>query len=298
MRDELHLMELVDRYLDGTLGAEEQAAFEARMGANAELRAVVDDHRALREGLARVPVRAAIGSAHRAWKWGKWAPKIGGFVVVAGVATAVLLATHKPAHRNDERNVPIPSDSLPDLPRAKALADSLRAGTPADTACASYVVHVDTVVQYVYDTIGRPPLKGSVTEEEQDHARASALVRDARGQAPIAVQAADVQPRYPGGFDAMYEFLKNNIRYPENVTVNGTVMITFIVDEKGKVRSAYVSKALDPACDAEALRVIKAMPDWIPGRQKGVPVKCQVEVPLQFNWHAQATEQLERPLKF
>ena len=78
MRDELHLMELVDRYLDGSMNAEERKAFEARANANTELRQLIEDQRALREGVSRLPVRAAAAKAYRSYRLGKPGPWIGG----------------------------------------------------------------------------------------------------------------------------------------------------------------------------------------------------------------------------
>jgi TonB family protein len=96
MRDQLHLMELVDRYLDGGMGVAEHAAFEERMGANAELRALVDDQRALREGLHRVQLRHALASAHRNWSITRWVPWLvaGLFVMVAGAWLVGLPLEH------------------------------------------------------------------------------------------------------------------------------------------------------------------------------------------------------------
>ncbi|MBK8498806.1 MAG: hypothetical protein IPL52_08315 [Flavobacteriales bacterium] len=91
MRDELHLMELVDRYLDGSMNAEERTAFEARAKANAELRELIDDQRALREGVARVPVRAAATKAYQKYRFGKPGPWAAGAVVLAIVVTTTML---------------------------------------------------------------------------------------------------------------------------------------------------------------------------------------------------------------
>lgn len=88
MRDELHLMELVDRYLDGSMNAEERRAFEARASKSHELRELIEDQRALREGVVRVPVRAAAAKAFRAYRFGKPGPWIGGAVVVAIIAAS------------------------------------------------------------------------------------------------------------------------------------------------------------------------------------------------------------------
>ncbi|HRD53266.1 MAG TPA: hypothetical protein PKY96_11525, partial [Flavobacteriales bacterium] len=90
MRDELHLMELVDRYVDGSMTATDRAAFEMRANANADLRQLIEDQRALREGIARVPVRAAAAKAYRSYRFGKPGPWIGGAVVVAVITSAAL----------------------------------------------------------------------------------------------------------------------------------------------------------------------------------------------------------------
>lgn len=104
MRDELHLMELVDRYLDGSMNAADRAAFEERASKSAELRELIDDQRALREGVARVPVRAAAAKAYRAYRFGKPGPWIGGSVIVAVIIiTAAMLMLNREAPTYDER---------------------------------------------------------------------------------------------------------------------------------------------------------------------------------------------------
>jgi|GEM_PF-722414 len=90
MRDELHLMELVDRYLDGSMSGEERTAFEVRANGNVELRQLIADQRVLREGVARAPVRAAAAKAYRAYRFGKAMPWAGGALIVAIVAVATL----------------------------------------------------------------------------------------------------------------------------------------------------------------------------------------------------------------
>ncbi len=94
MRDELHLMELVDRYLDGAMDDAERAAFEERMRANTDLHGLVDDQRALREGMQRVQLRGAVASAHRAWVLKRWVPwAAAGLVVIAAAVVLVRSGT-------------------------------------------------------------------------------------------------------------------------------------------------------------------------------------------------------------
>ena len=85
MRDELHVMELVDRYLDGEMGETERAAFEERMRTNGELHGMVDDQRALREGLHRVQLRTALASAHRTWTVTRWLPWMAAGLIILAV---------------------------------------------------------------------------------------------------------------------------------------------------------------------------------------------------------------------
>jgi TonB family protein len=81
----------------------------------------------------------------------------------------------------------------------------------------------------------------------------------------------------------MYLFLKKNLRVPENLKVAGTVVVSFVVDEKGAIKEAVVEQGLTKACDAEALRVVKMMPKWNPCQAEGKPVRSRIEVPLTFS---------------
>ncbi|MBR5656168.1 MAG: M56 family metallopeptidase [Prevotella sp.] len=92
-------------------------------------------------------------------------------------------------------------------------------------------------------------------------------------------------PEFPGGMPAMMQFLQQNMKYPEEAAkkgIQGRVMVKFVVDASGKVRDVELARGVDPLLDAEALRVIKMMPDWIPGMQKGHKVHVKYTVPIAF----------------
>jgi protein TonB len=92
-------------------------------------------------------------------------------------------------------------------------------------------------------------------------------------------------PQYPGGEAAMYKWLGKNIKYPQVAKENGIegkVYVQFIIDEKGKVRDAKVVRGIGGGCDEEALRVVKEMPEWKPGKQRGKPVRVQFTIPIHF----------------
>lgn len=103
MRDQLHLMELVDNYLDGTMNTNDRAAFEERLRTNEELRSLVEDQQHLRRAARRSPVRAEAKTAYRKYRWGKMLPGIGAGVVllIAAVATILLWNTDPNEHRSD-----------------------------------------------------------------------------------------------------------------------------------------------------------------------------------------------------
>ncbi len=119
MRDELHLMELVDRYLDGGMDASENAAFEERMRESPLLQGQVHDQRALREGLQRVELRAAIASAHRGWVIRRWSPWVVAALVVLGSAYWFTSTTGRSEeHAGSSGPMPIPEapQAVPALP--------------------------------------------------------------------------------------------------------------------------------------------------------------------------------------
>ena len=92
-------------------------------------------------------------------------------------------------------------------------------------------------------------------------------------------------PEYPGGQAALFEYLSKNIKYPadaEKKKVEGKVFVTFVVDTDGKITDVSLMRKVFPSLDAEAVRVISAMPNWIPGRQKGQAVRVKYTVPIMF----------------
>lgn len=96
----------------------------------------------------------------------------------------------------------------------------------------------------------------------------------------------NVYPAYPGGSNALVSFFEKNIQYPQDAAdngVEGTVNITFTVDEKGKVASPKVtSSKLGYGLEEEALRVFNKMPSWTPGSLKGKNVKTRYTLPVRF----------------
>ncbi len=92
-------------------------------------------------------------------------------------------------------------------------------------------------------------------------------------------------PAYPGGMEALNNYIMKNIKYPPKAAENGIqgrVIVTFVITKEGKMTKAKVKKSIDPLLDAEALRVVKTMHKWIPGRQNGKVVNVQFTIPVTF----------------
>ncbi len=93
-------------------------------------------------------------------------------------------------------------------------------------------------------------------------------------------------PEFPGGMSAFSSYLGANIKYPETAKANGVegkVYINFVVEKDGSIDSVKVLRGIGSGCDEEAVRVIKAMPNWNPGMQKNKAVRVSYNVPIKFS---------------
>ena len=92
-------------------------------------------------------------------------------------------------------------------------------------------------------------------------------------------------PQFSGGPQALFEYLSKSIKYPveaEKNDIQGRVIVTYVVECDGSITDVNVVKSVDPSLDQEAIRVVKAMPRWIPGKQDGKPVRVKYTVPVTF----------------
>ena len=92
-------------------------------------------------------------------------------------------------------------------------------------------------------------------------------------------------PEYPGGASALFQFLAKNVKYPaaaEKAGTQGRVVVTFVVEQDGSIVEPTVTRSVSPELDAEAVRVINAMPNWKPGTQNGKAVRVKYTVPINF----------------
>ena len=97
--------------------------------------------------------------------------------------------------------------------------------------------------------------------------------------------AVEQNPEFPGGQSAMYKFLGENIKYPaaaQRANVSGRVFVKFVVEKDGSIGNVEVMKGIGFGCDEEAIRVIKSMPKWNPGRQNGKNVRVFYNMPVVY----------------
>ena len=101
----------------------------------------------------------------------------------------------------------------------------------------------------------------------------------------VIFQVVEKAPEFPGGMEECMKFLGKNVKYPvvaQENGIQGTVIVRFVVTDKGDIEEPVVVKGVDPLLDAEALRVIKMMPKWNPGKQRGKAVNVKFTLPVMF----------------
>ena len=95
----------------------------------------------------------------------------------------------------------------------------------------------------------------------------------------------EVMPQYPGGQIAMMKYIMENMKYPEQAMkkgIQGRVAVSFIVEKDGSISDVKPIHSVHTLLDKEAVRVVKSMPKWSPGKQNGKPVRVQLIVPIMF----------------
>ena len=93
-------------------------------------------------------------------------------------------------------------------------------------------------------------------------------------------------PEFPGGMEALYKYLAQNIKYPQlarDNNITGRVYVTFVVEKDGSIANPKVLRDIGGGCGQEAIRVVKSMPKWTPGKQRGKAVRVQFNLPVNFS---------------
>lgn len=110
-------------------------------------------------------------------------------------------------------------------------------------------------------------------------------VNGADSEADVVFTVVEEQPHFPGGEEALMKFLQANLRYPSEAReagLQGTVFVSFVIEKDGSSSDTKVLRGVGESLDQEALRVINAMSNWNPGRQRGKVVRVQYNMPIRF----------------
>lgn len=121
--------------------------------------------------------------------------------------------------------------------------------------------------------------------ERQERLAAEELARKAASEDNTVFDVVEVMPRFPGGDAALMSWLGQNVHYPvvaEENGIQGRVICTFVVERDGSISEVKVVKNVDPSLDKEAVRVIRSMPKWVPGKQNGKAVRVKYTLPVTF----------------
>ena len=148
-----------------------------------------------------------------------------------------------------------------------------------------------TILQVVEAQDQKTEAEAPKSEQKQYEATLTYEIKEDSPQDVFDV--VEKMPEFPGGVQELLGFLSKTIKYPaeaEKAGTQGRVIATFVVRKDGSISDARVVKSVDPLLDAEALRVINAMPAWIPGTQNGKPVNVKYTVPISFRLDGKTKE--------
>ena len=128
-------------------------------------------------------------------------------------------------------------------------------------------------------------VKGNDEANGKDIADLKQVVTQAEPEPEKVFDMVEQMPTFPGGQQELMSYLGKNIKYPTIAQENGTqgrVIIQFVVERDGSITDVRVARGVDPYLDKEAVRVVKSMPKWIPGKQNGKAVRVKFTVPVMF----------------
>lgn len=152
------------------------------------------------------------------------------------------------------------------------------------------VAYQEEMEKMIRVNVSEPSSKGNevrtTSEESQEDERAKALQEAVIvGGVDDSLFKYDKYAEFPGGIDALFSFLLENIEYPEEARekdIEGRVIVKFIIDETGTVKDAAIAKGVHPLLDNEALRVVHKLPRFIPAEYDGKPKPSYFSLPVNF----------------
>jgi protein TonB len=202
-----------------------------------------------------------------------------GFIVVLGLVYAGFeFFAHKPKPMDlgslDPVEIIVIDVSAP-------VTDQTPPPPPPPQQTREYILQV---VDDMTPTLGVLEFPGFDEDEEISPYEYIPPIPEPTEEAPI-ILIPEKNPEPIGGYDAMYAFLKANLKYPDvarTANISGTVFVEFVVEKDGSISNLKILASVHSELDKEAMRVVKMMPKWKPGEQLGKPVRCLFNIPIRF----------------
>ncbi len=207
--------------------------------------------------------------------------EIGFIITLAIIYLAFGLKTNEKTNFNiEQRGVVIVEEEMIPITEQK-----IKPPPPPSTIKAVTIIIVDNDIEVEEDiTIDAEADQETEIDEYIPPPPAIEIEEETVEESPIFI-IVESMPHFPGGDAARIEYLSENLKYPtmaRETNIQGKVFVTFVVEKDGSITDVKVLRGIGGGCDDEAIRVIKNMPKWIPGKQRNTPVRVQFNMPIKF----------------
>lgn len=297
MRAALKEIETIERYLLKQMSPSEQAEFESAMNSNEELKNQVVVQKEMMEGLERMGLKSDTQNGFRRYKIRKWSFQIGISLAAILIGVGIWYFSTNEAeqycdceevdspHPRTQKSSEIPAKSCIDTCNyfnSETISGSFKP-LENDTLMEESNLPVEPLIDAEDEVQAEEVTEVSIeenTERQIDHATDAQNIGEPENRA-----MSQVEPQFPGGKDAMLRFIRDNIKYPENSFnqgITGAVHVQFEISEEGKLSDFSIHQGVNAELDAEAMRIIKMMPDWKPGLINQQPTEMTYILPIVF----------------
>ncbi len=292
MRKELMEIEKIEQYLLGKMNGEEAKAFEQVMASDHNLAESVAVQKEMMEGLERVGLKTDAQTGYRRYKLKMWASQIGialGVLIIgAGIWYFVSLEDKKAyciCSEKEMATIEHSEDAMPNQPECiDTCPPAPMIETPIIESEIEEVTETAEDLKIITDTILEIDTIINIEVLDDEHYSGTGGGSDNSNMHQTDNDNA-IQPEFPGGRSAMRQFIATNIRYPQNAFnqgITGTVEVSFSISETGQLGNYKIHKSVNNELDAEAMRIIKKMPKWSPGKVAGEPTSMNFILPIVF----------------
>jgi len=297
MRAALREIETIERYLLKQMNPAELAEFESAMNASVELKNQVAVQKEMMEGLERIGLKSDTQSGFRRYKIRKWSLQLGipfaAILIGAGIWYFSTIETAEYCDCEEADNPHPQTQKSSEIP-AKSCKDTCNYFNSETISGSHKPLEIDTLMQE--SNLPIEPLIDAEDEVQVEEVTQVSVEKNSEWQIdhasnnqdisePSEMEMSQVEPQFPGGKDAMLRFIRDHIKYPENSFkrgITGAVHVKFEISEKGKLSDFSIHQSVNAEMDAEALRIIKLMPDWKPGLINQQPTEMTYILPIVF----------------